>query len=194
MFNKLKQHIIDTPLTILTREYHAGTDNINVMPFEDVLDEAEISALTKIFQMEFKTEVDQYRSECTLNKNDDTYRSIETLVPTLEEKFGLELGDHVDARIWHDKEGFHFHPHTDNTDIEISVQIYLDDEAPECCGTSYFFNGLKKWDNFVNIWTAPYKTGSGYLLVNTNTEVHAMCHEVPAGCSRTSLYLNFRQK
>ena len=41
MFNKLKQHIIDTPLTILTREYHAGTDNINVMPFEDVLDEAD---------------------------------------------------------------------------------------------------------------------------------------------------------
>ena len=49
-------------------------------------------------------------------------------------------------------------------------------------------------DNFVNICTPPYKVGSGYLLLNTNTEVHGMINVVPEGCSRTSLYLNFKGK
>ena len=42
--------------------------------------------------------------------------------------------------------------------------------------------------------TPPYKIGSGYLLLNTNTEVHGMINKVPPGCSRTSLYLNFKGK
>ena len=194
MFDKLKEHIINTPLTKHTRKYHGGVDNINVMPFDNVLLGDEVSALNKIFAIEYKRDVDQWRTQCTLDHNDNTYRELNKLVDIIQTKFDLELSDHVDARMWHDREGFTFAPHTDNTDVEISIQIYLDNNAPEFCGTSYFFNGLKKWDNFVNIWTAPYKTGSGYLLVNTNTEVHAMCHAVPPGCSRTSLYLNFKQK
>ena len=144
--------------------------------------------------MEYKRDVDQYRTQCTLHHNDDTYKELNKLVDVVQTKFDLELSNHVDARMWHDKEGFYFNPHTDNTAVEISVQIYLNNDAPEYCGTSYFFNGLEKYDNFVNIWTSPYKKGSGYLLINTDTEVHAMCHRVPPGCSRTSLYLNFRRK
>ena len=194
MFETLKDYIESTPITNFTRKYHAGVDNINVMPLENILLDDEVSALNKIFAMEYKRDVDQYRTQCTLHHNDDTYKELNTLVDVIQTKFDLELSNHVDARMWHDKEGFYFDPHTDNTAVEISVQIYLNNDAPEYCGTSYFFNGLEKYDNFVNIWTSPYKKGSGYLLINTDTEVHAMCHRVPPGCSRTSLYLNFRRK
>jgi hypothetical protein len=194
MFETLKDYIESTPITNFTRKYHAGVDNINVMPLENILLDDEVSALNKIFAMEYKRDVDQYRTQCTLHHNDDTYKELNKLVDVVQTKFDLELSNHVDARMWHDKEGFYFNPHTDNTAVEISVQIYLNNDAPEYCGTSYFFNGLEKYDNFVNIWTSPYKKGSGYLLINTDTEVHAMCHRVPPGCSRTSLYLNFRRK
>lgn len=194
MFEKLKEHIETNKIKTFTRKYHAGVDNINVLPLENVLNDDEVSALNKVFALEFKRDVDQFRTQCTINANDDVYKDLNKLVSIIESKFDVELSDHVDARMWHDKEGFYFHPHTDNTAVEISVQIYLDNDAPEYCGTSYFFNGLEKYDNFVNIWTSPYKKGSGYLLINTNTEVHAMCHRVPPGCSRTSLYLNFRRK
>jgi hypothetical protein len=194
MFETLKDYIESTPITNFTRKYHAGVDNINVMPLENILLDDEVSALNKIFAMEYKRDVDQYRTQCTLDHSDDTYKELNKLVDVVQTKFDLELSNHVDARMWHDKEGFYFNPHTDNTAVEISVQIYLNNDAPEYCGTSYFFNGLEKYDNFVNIWTSPYKKGSGYLLINTDTEVHAMCHRVPPGCSRTSLYLNFRRK
>ena len=194
MFETLKDYIESTPITNFTRKYHAGVDNINVMPLENILLDDEVSALNKIFAMEYKRDVDQYRTQCTLDHSDDTYKELNKLVDVVQTKFDLELSNHVDARMWHDKEGFYFDPHTDNTAVEISVQIYLNNDAPEYCGTSYFFNGLEKYDNFVNIWTSPYKKGSGYLLINTDTEVHAMCHRVPPGCSRTSLYLNFRRK
>ena len=194
MFETLKDYIESTPITNFTRKYHAGVDNINVMPLENILLDDEVSALNKIFAMEYKRDVDQYRTQCTLHHNDDTYKELNKLIDVVQTKFDLELSNHVDARMWHDKEGFYFNPHTDNTAVEISVQIYLNNDAPEYCGTSYFFNGLEKYDNFVNIWTSPYKKGSGYLLINTDTEVHAMCHRVPPGCSRTSLYLNFRRK
>jgi hypothetical protein len=194
MFETLKDYIESTPITNFTRKYHAGVDNINVMPLENILLDDEVSALNKIFAMEYKRDVDQYRTQCTLDHNDDTYKELNKLIDVVQTKFDLELSNHVDARMWHDKEGFYFNPHTDNTAVEISIQIYLNNDAPEYCGTSYFFNGLEKYDNFVNIWTSPYKKGSGYLLINTDTEVHAMCHRVPPGCSRTSLYLNFRRK
>lgn len=194
MFETLKDYIESTPITNFTRKYHAGVDNINVMPLDNVLLGDEVSALNKIFAMEYKRDVDQYRTQCTLDHNDSTYKELNKLVDVIQTKFDLELSNHVDARMWHDKEGFYFNPHTDNTAVEISIQIYLNNDAPEYCGTSYFFNGLEKYDNFVNIWTSPYKKGSGYLLINTDTEVHAMCHRVPPGCSRTSLYLNFRRK
>ena len=194
MFETLKDYIESTPITNFTRKYHAGVDNINVMPLENILLDDEVSALNKIFAMEYKRDVDQYRTQCTLHHNDDTYKELNKLGDVVQSKFDLDLSNHVDARMWHDKEGFYFNPHTDNTAVEISIQIYLNNDAPEYCGTSYFFNGLEKYDNFVNIWTSPYKKGSGYLLINTDTEVHAMCHRVPPGCSRTSLYLNFRRK
>lgn len=194
MFEPLIDYIESTPVINFTRKYYAGVDNINVMPLDNVLQDNEVLELNKIFASEYKRDVDQFRSQCTLDHNNDTYKELNKLVDIIQTKFDVELSDHVDARMWHDREGFYFHPHTDNTDIEISIQIYLDNDAPEYCGTSYFFHGLEKYDNYVNIWTSPYKKGSGYLLVNTNTEVHAMCHAVPPGCSRTSLYLNFRRK
>ena len=126
--------------------------------------------------------------------NNPAYESLIKLIDVVEDKFDCERSDHLDARIWHDKEGFYFWPHVDNTNIHISIQIYLDNNAPEWCGTSFFYNGLERGDNFVNMITPPYKVGSGYLLLNTNTEVHGMINKVPPGCSRTSLYLNFKGK
>ena len=194
MFETLSDYIVSTPITNFTRKYHAGVDNINVMPLDNVLTEENRKALNKIYEKEHKRTVDEFRTQCTIDYTDNVHRELNKIIPVVEEMFDVELSDQVDARIWKDTEGFFMHPHTDNSEVEISIQIYLDNNAPEYCGTSYFLNGLEKYDNFVNIWTAPYKMGSGYLLVNTNTEVHAMCHEVPPGCSRTSLYLNFKRK
>ena len=194
MFDKLATYIEDTPLTTLNRKYYNGEDNINMIPLVDVLEPEEVTALNDVFDMSFKTEVEELRSLCHIDMNNPAYESLLKLIDVVEKKFDCERSDHLDARIWHDKEGFYFWPHVDNTNIHISIQIYLDNNAPEWCGTSFFYNGLERGDNFVNMITPPYKVGSGYLLLNTNTEVHGMINKVPPGCSRTSLYLNFKGK
>jgi hypothetical protein len=51
MFETLKDYIESTPITNFTRKYHAGVDNINVMPLENILLDDEVSALNKIFAM-----------------------------------------------------------------------------------------------------------------------------------------------
>ena len=194
MFEKLSNYIKDTPVTILNRKYYNGEDNINIIPLIDVLEQQEADALNQTFDMSYKTEEYSNRNQCQIDMNNPLYKDLSKLKKVIADKFSTTESDHLDARIWHDKEGFYFWPHVDNTEIDISIQIYLDDEAPEYCGTSFFFNGLERGDNFVNILTPPYKLGSGYLLVNTNSEVHGMINRVPEGCSRTSLYLNFKGK
>lgn len=192
MFEKLANYIEQTPVTNLVRKYHNGEDNITILPLVDVLEQDEADALNKTFDMSFKTEEYENRNQCQIDMNNPLYKDLLKLKKVVADKFNTTQSDHLDARIWHDKEGFYFWPHADNTEIDISVQIYLDNEAPEYCGTSFFFNGLERGDNFVNMLTPPYKLGSGYLLVNTNSEIHGMINEVPDGCSRTSLYLNFK--
>ena len=192
MFEKLANYIEQTPVTNLVRIYHNGEDNISVIPLVDVLEQKEADALNQTFDMSFKTEEYENRNQCQIDMNNPLYKDLLKLKKVIADKFNTTQSNHLDARIWHDKEGFYFWPHADNTEIDISVQIYLDNEAPEYCGTSFFLNGLERGDNFVNMLTPPYKLGSGYLLVNTNTEIHGMINEVPEGCSRTSLYLNFK--
>ena len=194
MFDKLATYIKDTPLSTFNRKYHNGEDNINMIPLVDVLEPEEVTTLNDVFDMSFKTEVEELRTQCHIDMNNPAYESLIKLIDVVEDKFDCERSDHLDARIWHDKEGFYFWPHVDNTNIHISIQIYLDNNAPEWCGTSFFYNGLERGDNFVNMITPPYKVGSGYFLLNTNTEVHGMINKVPLGCSRTSLYLNFKGK
>lgn len=192
MFDKLCDFIENNDVVTFTREYHAGVDNIKIIPLIDVLESNEVDALNKTFDMSFKTDTYENRSQCQIDMNNPLYHDLCKLKKVIADKFNTTESDHLDARIWHDKEGFYFWPHVDNTDIHISVQIYLDNNAPEHCGTSFFFNGSQRGDNFINMITPPYKTGSGYLLVNTNTEVHGMINKVPDMCSRTSLYLNFK--
>ena len=194
MFEKLATFIKDTPLSTFNRKYYNGEDKINIIPLVDVLEPEEVETLNQVFDMSFKTEVEELRSQCQIDMNNPAYKDLLKLIDVVEDKFETERSDHIDARIWLDKEGFYFYPHVDNTEIHISIQIYLDNNAPEWCGTSFFLNGLERGDNFVNICTPPYKVGSGYLLLNTNTEVHGMINVVPEGCSRTSLYLNFKGK
>ena len=190
MFDTLINYINGTDVINITRKYHSGEDNINVMPLTNVITQDEADLLHKTFDSSFKTEVETLRSQVQIDMNSPIYESIQDVKEAVNKKLNID-SNYVDARIWHDKEGFYFYPHVDNTKIHVSCQIYLDNNAPVWCGTSYFLNGLDKGDNYVNIFTPPYKTGSGYLLVNTNTEVHGMVHEVPSTCSRTSLYLNF---
>ena len=192
MFETFAKYLQDTSITNLSREYHNGVDDINIIPLTNVLESDEITALQKTFDMSYKTYEYDERSQCKIDMNNPLYAEFSKLIDIIDNKFGKET-NHVDARIWHDEEGFYFWPHTDNSDIHISIQVYLDNNAPEYCGTSFFYNGLKKGDNFANIITPPYKTGSGYLLVNTNKEVHGMINKVPEGSSRTSLYLNFKK-
>lgn len=192
MFEKLSKFITDTPVTNLKRKYHKGEDNITIIPLIDVLEDSEAEALNHCFDLSFKTEEYKYRSQCQIDMNNPLYKDLCKLKQVIADKFNTTQSDHLDARIWHDKEGFYFWPHVDNTEIDISLQVYLDNNAPLYCGTSFFYNGLERGDNFVNIITPPYRLGSGYLLVNTNTEVHGMINKVPDGCSRTSLYLNFK--
>lgn len=190
MFETLIDFIEKTEVTNIKRKYHSGEDNINIMPLTDVITQEEANSLHKIFDMSFKSEVELLRSEVRIDMNDPVYKALDKVKQTVNERLNINA-NYVDARLWHDKAGFYFYPHVDNTKIHVSCQIYLDKQAPVWCGTSYFLNGLEKGDNFVNILTPPYQTGSGYLLINSNTEVHGMIHEVPANCSRTSLYLNF---
>ena len=62
MFDKLATYIEDTPLTTLNRKYYNGEDNIKMIPLVDVLEPEEVTALNDVFDMSFKTEVEEINS------------------------------------------------------------------------------------------------------------------------------------
>lgn len=193
MFDTLIDYINNTELTTLSREYYDGVDVINVLPLDNVLTDKEAQELNRLFDLSFKTKVEDLRSETQVDPNSPIYKHLDKVRLAIIKKFKFDC-NYVDARLWHDEEGFYFYPHVDNEEVHISCQIYLDNNAPPWCGTSYFFHGKKRGDNFINILTPPYKLGSGYLLLNKSKEIHGMVHKVPEGSSRTSLYLNFKTK
>ena len=59
MFEKLATFIKDTPLSTFNRKYYNGEDKINIIPLVDVLEPEEVETLNQVFDMSFKTEVEE---------------------------------------------------------------------------------------------------------------------------------------
>jgi len=100
-----------------------------------------------------------------------------------EEKFDSELWE-SDSMLWHDPKGFFCDMHVDrNTNIAVSIQVYLDDGD--------FMQGTQ-CETEDGVFMKGYRRNTGYLMLNPRDRRHGM--KSPAGTDRKSFYMYFRDK
>ena len=77
--------------------------------------------------------------------------------------------------------------------IHVTMQIYLDNECNEKCGTT-FLKPEQDTEHGKELLTTPYKKGHGYILFNTCKEMHGMMTKVSQNETRSSLYIVYDKK
>jgi len=89
-------------------------------------------------------------------------------------------------RVWWDTSDYFIGWHSDNSQIDTSMQIYITDVIHNHLGTSFAY--IDNNGGNIPILTLPYVKNSGYLFKNTNQIRHGMTMPVPNGFDRISLY------
>lgn len=83
---------------------------------------------------------------------------------------------------WLDTEGYWMDKHIDSIDhVSAGMQIYIRDSVDDL-GTCFY-----NTDNSVR-YQFPYKANTGYFMINTKEQIHAMPYVVSKGISRLSVY------
>jgi hypothetical protein len=85
-------------------------------------------------------------------------------------QLGYELAGTPTA-YWVDKPGFKTAIHADNSRVQASLQVYLEDNHPKF-GTQFYD------ENHQLIFTAPYLKNTGYFLIN-ECQLHGMITPCP---------------
>jgi hypothetical protein len=95
-----------------------------------------------------------------------------------------------DFKVWWDTCDYFIGWHSDNQQIETSIQLYVMDTTHYHLGTSFAYLKDIGKINETNkpFLTLPYIQNSGYLFKNTKTIRHGMTMSVPDGFDRVSLY------
>lgn len=86
-----------------------------------------------------------------------------------------------DTGFWLDEPGFYMGPHLDNDGVQISMQIYLNDNIKEL-GTVFY-----NTDNTIR-HRLEYTVNTGYIMINGPEQYHAMMTPVPKDSYRISSY------
>lgn len=110
---------------------------------------------------------------------------IEQYLPMIEEVTGRNIIKY-DTIFFYDNPGFHIGIHEDNSHIEISMQIYLNDNL-ESMGTT-FYNSSNKNDVRFKF---PFVKNTGYLMINESGQWHGQSIIVPKNTLRLSSYTYF---
>lgn len=203
MFEKLAQYIINNEPTVLssaTPEYEPLDYKIIVL--EDVLTDEEIAFCKFSFNDPNTVKQEIYASPPETHKihrqradffdiHEISLELQKTMQPIMD-KFNLSGLGIPNASMWKDREGFELLPHCDQKVLNVTMQIYLDDDCDKDCGTTF----LKPVFGIIDgeeLLTTPYGKGNGYILLNTNKEMHGMMKTVPADNIRTSLYIVFNK-
>lgn len=88
----------------------------------------------------------------------------------------------ANTRVWADYPGYTISRHVDNPGVYISLQVYLND-GPENLGTHF----SDSEDGPIK-HSIPFKSNTGYLMVNSPCNWHEMIMSVPQNFIRLSSY------
>jgi len=199
MFEKLVEYIENSNLTVLegaTPEFEPHQYKLIVL--EDVLTDEEIAYAKKVFDDPYTHKIDVYahppqthkinRQRANLYDTHDMSIELQKTIQPIIKKFGLNDLGIPNASMWKDSPGFFLWPHCDQKVLHVTMQIYLDNECDEKCGTT-FLKPVLDVEHGEELLTTPYKKGHGYILLNTNKEMHGMMTKVAEGDTRSSLYI-----
>ena len=199
MFEKLQQFIIDTEPTVLssaTPDYEPHDYKLIVL--EDVLTDEEIAFCKFSFNDPNIVKEEVYahppethkihRQRADFFDIHEISLELQKTVQPIKEKFDLSGLGIPNTSMWKDAEGFNLYPHCDQKVLNVTMQIYLDNDCNEDCGTT-FLKPVFGTEHGEELITTPYKKGHGYILLNTNKEMHGMMTKVSEGETRTSLYI-----
>jgi len=201
MFEKLQQFIIDTELTVLssaTPDYEPHDYKLIVL--EDVLTDEEIAFCKFSFNDPNIVKEEVYahppethkihRQRADFFDIHEISLELQKTVQPIKEKFDLSGLGIPNTSMWKDAEGFNLYPHCDQKVLNVTMQIYLDDDCDKECGTT-FLKPVFGSEHGEELLTTYYGKGNGYILLNTNKEMHGMMKTVPIDNTRTSLYIVF---
>ena len=201
MFEKLQQFIIDTEPTVLssaTPDYEPHDYKLIVL--EDVLTDEEIAFCKFSFNDPNIVKEEVYahppethkihRQRADFFDIHEISLELQKTVQPIKEKFDLSGLGIPNASMWKDSEGFNLYPHCDQKVLNVTMQIYLDDDCDKECGTT-FLKPVSGSEHGEELLTTYYGKGNGYILLNTHKEMHGMMKTVPVDNTRTSLYIVF---
>ncbi len=199
MFTRLRDYILNTDVTVLdtvTEDYEPH--QCKLMVLDDVLTDNEIKYAKEVFDQPSTKRYEIYahppethkihRVRADLYDNHDISIQLHKTIEPIKEKFDLPGLGIPNTSMWRDSAGFELFPHCDQKVLNVTMQIYLDNDCDERCGTT-FLKPVFGVEHGEELLTTPYKKGSGYILLNTNKELHGMMTKVPEGNTRTSLYI-----
>lgn len=199
MFEKLVEYIKNTDMTVLegaTPEYEPH--QYRLMVLEDVLSDEEIEYVKEVYDAPTTKRYDVYahppethkiqRTRADLYDNHNVSIELQKTMEPIIEKFDLPGLGLPNTSMWKDSEGFNLYPHCDQKVLNVTMQIYLDNDCNEDCGTT-FLKPVFDTEHGEELITTPYKKGHGYILLNTSKEMHGMMTKVSKGETRTSLYI-----
>lgn len=204
MFEKLVDYIENTNLTTLegaTPEFEPYQYKLIVL--EDVLTDEEITYAKKVFDDPYTKKYDVYahppeshkiqRVRADLYDNHNMSIELQKTIEPIKKKFGLNDLGTPNSSMWKDSCGFFLWPHCDQEVLHVTMQIYLDNDCNEKCGTTFLKPELDS-EHGEELLTTPYKKGHGYILFNTCKEMHGMMTKVSQNETRSSLYIVYDKK
>lgn len=163
----------------------------NIFP-NQLLDELDNCNLGNTKTQKLKTQTKEPRvridyAESISKKINIIFKS-KKITNIFEDKYRIKLVAQT-SDIWFDSKGYNLPPHTDNPELVLSMQIYLDtnDNVP---GTALF--GSK--DATKSFCEFKYEKNNGYSLLNNATAYHGTAFAMTSPAVRKSVYVRYGKR
>ena len=163
----------------------------NVFP-NQLLDELDNCNLGNIKVQKLKTQTEEPRvridyAESISKKINIIFKS-KKITNIFENKYKIKLVAQT-SDIWFDSTGYNLPPHTDNPELALSMQIYLDTDY-NVPGTALF--GSK--DATKSFCEFKYEKNNGYSLLNNATAYHGTAFAMTSPAVRKSVYVRYGKR
>lgn len=163
----------------------------NIFP-NQLLDELDNCNLGNIKVQKLKTQTEEPRvridyAESISKKINIIFKS-KKITNIFENKYKIKLVAQT-SDIWFDSTGYNLPPHTDNPELALSMQIYLDTDY-NVPGTALF--GSK--DATKSFCEFKYEKNNGYSLLNNATAYHGTAFAMTSPAVRKSVYVRYGKR
>ncbi len=163
----------------------------NIFP-NQLLDELDNCNLGNIKVQKLKTQTEEPRvridyAESISKKINIIFKS-KKITNMFENKYKIKLVAQT-SDIWFDSTGYNLPPHTDNPELALSMQIYLDTDY-NVPGTALF--GSK--DATKSFCEFKYEKNNGYSLFNNATAYHGTAFAMTSPAVRKSVYVRYGKR